>query len=293
MQRILITGANKGVGLACAAAILEKKSDVCVLLGSRNLKRGLAAREILVKAHPVWAERIEVLEIDVSNDASVARASAEVQDRFGRNTPLYGLVNNAGTGFGVGDMESVLQVNVRGIQRVCAAFIPLIDPKHGRVVNVTSAAGPNFVSGCSKQRQHFFLNPKLTWCDLDDFMSECSAPLSKEDCIAKGLSSDDPYGFSKACANSYTLIVARETPLLAINACTPGFIDTDLTRTYAGVKGIDPSSMGMKPPSEGTRSVLHLLFGVLEGNGRYYGSDAVRSPLHCYRAPGDPAYKGN
>jgi len=48
----------------------------------------------------------------------------------------------------------------------------------------------------------------------------------------------------------------------------------------------------MKPPTEGTRSVLFLLFGEPEGNGRYYGSDAVRSPMHRYRSPGDPPYTG-
>ena len=49
----------------------------------------------------------------------------------------------------------------------------------------------------------------------------------------------------------------------------------------------------MKKPEEGTRSALHLLFGKLEGSGHYYGSDAERSPLDRYRAPGSPPYTGN
>ena len=48
----------------------------------------------------------------------------------------------------------------------------------------------------------------------------------------------------------------------------------------------------MKPPTEGTRAPMHLLFGALEGNGRYYGSDARRSPLDRYRSPADPEYVG-
>jgi hypothetical protein len=51
--------------------------------------------------------------------------------------------------------------------------------------------------------------------------------------------------------------------------------------------------MGMKPPSAGTRSPMFLLFGELDGNGRYYGSDALRSPLDRYRDPGTPAYTGD
>jgi NAD(P)-dependent dehydrogenase (short-subunit alcohol dehydrogenase family) len=124
-------------------------------------------------------------------------------------------------------------------------------------------------------------------------MNECVATKGEEAFAAKGLGDGDPYGLSKACANTYTLIAAREHPGLHINACTPGFIETDLTRPYADAKGLAPADMGMKPPAEGTRSTMHLLFGELEGNGRYYGSDAVRSPMDRYRAPGDPPYTGS
>jgi hypothetical protein len=48
----------------------------------------------------------------------------------------------------------------------------------------------------------------------------------------------------------------------------------------------------MKTPREGTVAPMHLLFGELEGNGHYYGSDALRSPLDRYRAPGSPAHTG-
>ena len=48
----------------------------------------------------------------------------------------------------------------------------------------------------------------------------------------------------------------------------------------------------MKSPAEGARAPIHLLCGELEGNGRYYGSDAKRSPLDRYREPGSPPYVG-
>ena len=38
--------------------------------------------------------------------------------------------------------------------------------------------------------------------------------------------------------------------------------------------------------------VTTSLFGDLEGNGFYYGSDAVRSPYHFMRNPGEPEYDG-
>ena len=47
-----------------------------------------------------------------------------------------------------------------------------------------------------------------------------------------------------------------------------------------------------KPPEEGTVSTMKCLFDELPGNGFYYGSDGVRSPLHFMRNPGEPEYDG-
>jgi NAD(P)-dependent dehydrogenase (short-subunit alcohol dehydrogenase family) len=88
------------------------------------------------------------------------------------------------------------------------------------------------------------------------------------------------------------MLLAREHPSLRVNACTPGFIETDMTRHYAGSSGKSPAELGMKQPADGARAPIHLLFGALDGNGRFYGSDAKRSPLDRYRAPGSPEYTG-
>jgi hypothetical protein len=48
----------------------------------------------------------------------------------------------------------------------------------------------------------------------------------------------------------------------------------------------------MKPPQAGTVAPCFLLFGADVGSGRFYGSDAQRSPLDRYRAPGSAPYEG-
>jgi NAD(P)-dependent dehydrogenase (short-subunit alcohol dehydrogenase family) len=293
MRRILVTGANKGIGLAIASAILEQHVDTMVVLGSRNLERGQGAFNSLVGEHPEWASRIEVLELDVSRDASVEQAASQleafsVDDR----APLYAIVNNAGIGFGMADLRGVLGVNVFGMHRVCQAFLPLLDISLGRIVNITSAAGPNFVAACSPALRAFLTDVNIEWSSLQSLMEECLAGGNRDPDAAK-LAHNNIYGFSKACANSYTLCLARENPQLRINACTPGWIETDLTRHHSETTGKSAADLGMKPPAEGTRSALYLLFEELEGNGRYYGSDAVRSPLDSYRAPGDPPFTGD
>lgn len=293
MRRVLVTGANKGIGLAIVTAVLDEHEDTFVLLGTRNLDRGRAALKSLTDKDPAWADRTDVLELDVSSDDSVAKAAGQVAGKSdGQPAPLYAVVNNAGIGFGAADLKSVIEVNTLGIRRVCEAFLPLLDASDGRIVNVTSAAGPNFVATCSPVRQRFFLDTQVEWASLESFIEECLAIDEKAVFADKGLGDGNSYGLSKACANTYTLLLARENPTLRINACTPGFIETDMTRPYAESEGKAPSEMGMKSPAEGTRSALFLLFGEPDGNGHYYGSDAKRSPLDRYRAPGTTPYTG-
>ena len=87
---------------------------------------------------------------------------------------------------------------------------------------------------------------------------------------------------SKAALSKYTEVCAKDNPNLKISCVSPGFIDTEL------VKG-----MGAKlTPEQGTVSTRHCLFENLDGNGWYYGSDGVRSPLHVVRNPGEPAFTG-
>jgi NAD(P)-dependent dehydrogenase (short-subunit alcohol dehydrogenase family) len=180
-----------------------------------------------------------------------------------------------------------------GVRRVSETFLPWLDPNGGRIVNVTSAAGPSFVGQCSAERQKLFVDPDVAWSELQAVVELCSElGNDKQAYQAQGLGYGNAYGISKALANSYTRLLARQHPKLHINACTPGFIDTDLTRPYAEQQGKTPAELGMKPASAGAYSALHLLFSELKGNGWYYGSDAQRSPLDRYRSPGDPPYTG-
>jgi len=286
MRRILVTGGNKGIGLAIARAILDEHEDTFVFLGSRDAERGRAAVETLTTAHPAWGERVAPVGLDVSDDTSVAAAARTIEG------PLYAVVNNAGIGHGA-PLRAILEVNTRGVRRVCEAFLAKIEPTRGRIVNVTSAAGPSFVATCSAEMQRFFVDASVTWPRLAAFIDAC---LSMEGdpaaFAARGLGDGAAYGLSKALANTYTMILAREHPNLHVNACTPGFIETDMTRRYALDQGKSPEAVGMKPPAAGARAPMFLLFGALEGNGRYYGSDAKRSPLDRYRSPGSPPYDG-
>lgn len=276
MRRVLVTGANKGIGRATVEKILSTHDDAFVYLGSRSRERGESAVAEIVSAHPAWADRVGLLQIDVGSDASVTAASEEVDG------PLYGIVNNAGIGRGH-TARDIVNVNTYGPRRVIGAFAPKLQ-SDGRIVNVSSASGPLFVDTRPADEQALLTNPDITWPEIEAYLSE---KLETGECDG------DAYGLSKACLNAYTLLVAREHPELTVNACTPGFIETDMTRSYATDQGKSPTELGMKQPEDGTRATLHLLFGDVPASGWFFGSDAVRSPLDRYRSPGDPPYTGD
>lgn len=291
MKRILITGANKGIGLATVAKLLGSYDETFLLLGSRDSKKGQQALNSLLNIQPEWKDRLDLIQIDVEQDLSVNSAAEEVVTKFGRTpSPLYAIVNNAGIGDSMLGLNKVLQVNTFGPKRVCDAFLPLLNPSIGRVVNVTSASGPLYLAGSSNETKNLLTNPDVSWTEIEKFMSECLKLESERTTDWGGDWS--AYGISKACTNAYSIYLAKKNPNLTINACTPGFIETDLTRPMAESNGKTPAEMGMKSPEEGVSASVFLLMGNPSGSGHYYGSDCVRSPLDKYRSPGDPPYTG-
>ena len=138
-QTILITGANRGIGLALTAELL--KGGHRVLATARNPGKATEL-EKLRKKH---GESLEVVELDVTSEESVKAAAARVG-------ALDVLVNNAAV-FPEEGKESIFEMklehfreafetNVLGVIRVTRAFAPLLEKGKGpRIVNISSGAG--------------------------------------------------------------------------------------------------------------------------------------------------------
>lgn len=132
MTVTLITGANKGIGFATAARLVE--SGHVVYIGARDTGRGeRAASELGAR----------FVRLDVTDDASVAEALSTIEAAEGR---LDVLVNNAGV-LGDGPVDGpaalrVFDVNAVGIVRVTEAALPLLRKStNPTVVNVSSSLG--------------------------------------------------------------------------------------------------------------------------------------------------------
>ena len=184
----LITGAATGIGRAAAIALAEAGFNVVI-----NYSRSeAAARETATLAKTKGAKTL-LFKCDVSDDPSVRKMLAAVEQEFGR---LDALVNNAGTTSNVkpSDFESmtaeewdrVFAVNVRGMFQVTRAATPLLKVARGSVVNIASIVG---------------LRPG-------------PQPL--------------PYAASKAAVVSLTKLLALNlAPDVRVNAVAPGWMEGD------------------------------------------------------------------
>lgn len=130
---ILITGCSTGIGRALVP--LCRAAGWGVVATARR-------REALADLPP--GEDLRLLELDVTDAASIAAAAAACAD-----LPLKALVNNAGYGQ-VGPLELIrpeelraqFETNVIGLQEVTRAFLPLLRRQSGaRVLQVASMLG--------------------------------------------------------------------------------------------------------------------------------------------------------
>ena len=135
-KRILVTGGNKGIGLAIVTKLLQDYPDTYLILGSRDVRRGQAAVAQINELMSDSCYRLELLQLDVTSDESVKAAVELLKAKYEEDEPLYGLVNNAG-GFS-DSARGTVELNTYGLRRVCEAFLPLIQKNKGMIIDLST-----------------------------------------------------------------------------------------------------------------------------------------------------------
>ncbi len=228
-QRIvLVTGGNKGLGFETARRL--RAAGKTVYIGARNAERGLAAADEL---------GVAFVQLDVTDEESVAAAAAEMEQREGR---LDVLVNNAGisgtrkeaaeiTG---ADASEAFETNVAGVVRVTHAFLPLLRRSDAPViVNVSSGMG-SFAAVNDETRVE----------------SQVRVPL---------------YSASKAAVTMLTVQYAKQLSDIKVNAADPGYTATDFN-----------ANRGTQTVTEGTDAIVELAsIGVDGPTGTFVGRDGT------------------
>lgn len=237
---VLITGANKGLGLEAARRLGQL--GWTVFLGSRDPGRGDAA----VKELTSDGLAAITVPLDVTSDQSVAAAVEVVKQHTDR---LDVLINNAGaTGQAVhpaeatsADLQPVFDTNVYGPVRVTHAFLPLLRMADNPRVMMVSSAGGSFA-----------------------VVTDPDQATSKIHELA--------YTASKAALNMITVRYAQAIPEIKFNVVTPGetsnhrFVATDMNQ-HAGqmtvTEGTDVYLRFATIGPDGPTGVFHDRLGEL------------------------------
>jgi len=215
----LVTGANRGIGLATARQFGAR--GWTVLVAARDAARGREAERAL-RAEGADARFVP---LDVIDEASVAAAAELVEREYGQ---LDVLVNNAGIVRADGSalpsettlatLREVYETNVFGVVAVTNAFLPLLrKAPAARIVNVSSEVGSIAA------------------------MTDPQGALSELTSV--------PYPSSKAALNMVTAMYAKELrdTAIKVNAANPGYCATDFNH-----------HSGFRTAEEGAEVSVHL-----------------------------------
>lgn len=138
-KTIFITGTSTGFGKLTAITLANAGHSVIAGMRNTNDKNADAAKELGA------VENIEVIDIDVTDDASVNKAIEKVLTKYGK---IDVLINNAAVsgfglleGYSIDQVRKMFDVNVYSVLRMYQAVLPSMrKEKNGLVINITTGA---------------------------------------------------------------------------------------------------------------------------------------------------------
>lgn len=188
---IVVTGASRGIGRAIAMRLAATGSQLVLVARDQEALDATASLAVVAGAPPPLA-----VAMDLGDPDAVASVFKTIFSRFGR---LDGLVNNAGVlhegllgMIRPEDIDRVLAINVKApLMAMQYATRLMARVSRGSIVNIVSIMGVNGAAGLSL------------------------------------------YAASKAAMVGATRSAAKELAAkgIRVNAVSPGFIDTDMTRS--------------------------------------------------------------
>jgi NADP-dependent 3-hydroxy acid dehydrogenase YdfG len=139
---VFITGANSGIGKACAYKFAKEGARLIISARRLNL-----IEEIASDLRKEYNVDVYTFKLDVKNRKDVDIAVKALPDEW---KGIYLLINNAGLARGFekfyddnpDDWDEMIDTNIKGLLYVTHAILPgMIERKRGHIINIGSIAG--------------------------------------------------------------------------------------------------------------------------------------------------------
>ncbi|KAK2093606.1 NADH-cytochrome b5 reductase [Saguinus oedipus] len=242
IQVALVTGGNKGIGLAIVRYLCRQFSGD-VVLTARDVAQGQAAVQQL------QAEGLSpgFHQLDIDEHPRPARLLAQ---RVADPTPFHI------------QAEVTMKTNFFGTRDVCTELLPLIKP-HGRVVNVSSTVSLRALKSYSPELQQKFRSETITEEELVGLMNKFMED-TKKGVHQKAGWPNTAYGVTKIGVTVLSRIHARKLSeqrkgdKIFLNACCPGWVRIDMAGPNA-----------TKSLEEGAETPVYLAFSPPDAEGSH------------------------
>ncbi|GLA74324.1 hypothetical protein AtubIFM55763_005563 [Aspergillus tubingensis] len=249
---VLITGANRGLGLATAKELLLT-TNFHIIVGSRHPSNGNKAIQGLRSLTGIQGT-VSAVTLDVTSGPSIEAARSQIESTFGR---LDILVHNAGvyllptepsaSHVGAKILESTLEANVSGPARVTEVFLPLL-------------LGP-------QSQRNEVLSPRIV------FVSSSMGSLSHNANRSSPHSGTHAIEYRISKAALHMLLVEYHMVLTGVTVVgvDPGFCATDIIGDAEALR-----QMGASEPDNGARIIAEVVKGGKDGQpGRVHSAEGL------------------
>jgi len=262
---VLITGANRGIGLAMVQSLLTNPptKPLHIIACARKIPDPSPVPHKTESTTLVW----HTLDISKTDSISQLAADLKVQHPQGINI----LINNAGINVDINapaakkveHAEKTLNVNYSGTIDMMKAILPLlkanpVSEAEPRIVNVASVGGKLTSGPYSPDIVARYKNAAgIKSLDQlkDDYLQSVKAECEQ----VNGWPVGKNYAVSKSLVCAATQIMASEHRSVLINSCCPGWCDSDMGGLIG--KPTKTTAEGAKIPLKLAFSDIHHISG--------------------------------